>query len=179
MSARIVGLCGYKRSGKSRSADRLVDDGYQRLSFAEPIKQMLYALGLTEEHLYGDLKDVPCDLLHGQTPRWAMQSLGTQWGRMLIHEDIWVRAAGIKAKRHLLVGTSVVCDDVRFHNEVKEIHDQGGLLIRVVRAGCETSDHESERDIASLDADFVVINDGSIADLQDKVVRLIQIHGDK
>jgi hypothetical protein len=39
----------------------------------------------------GDLKEVPVDCLDGQTPRRAMQLLGTEWGRTL-SADLWINA---------------------------------------------------------------------------------------
>ena len=48
---------------------------------------MLYQLGLGEAHIEGALKEVPCELLGGKTPRYAMQTLGTEWGRDTDQQD--------------------------------------------------------------------------------------------
>jgi hypothetical protein len=51
---------------------------WRQVKFAGPLKSMCMALGLTEAHIEGHLKEVPCELLCGQTPRHAMQTLGTE-----------------------------------------------------------------------------------------------------
>ena len=173
MSVRLIGLCGFKQCGKSTASKALVSDGFHKLSFAGPLKGMLAALGLTEAQLNGDQKEVPCDLLGGKTPRWAMQSLGTEWGRECIDEHIWTRAFISQARRHLLAGTSVVCDDVRFPNEVHAIQQAGGKVIRILRDGCETSNHESEFHIPSLKVDAYFLNNGSVQVMHQKLFNVI------
>ena len=87
---RLVAFCGLMGSGKTYAADYLVQNfGYTRIKFAGVLKDMLRTMGLTDEHIEGELKDLPCDMLDGRTPRWAMQSLGTEWGRTCISENLW------------------------------------------------------------------------------------------
>jgi hypothetical protein len=62
--------------------------GFARVRFAGPLKAMMAALGCTNAEIDGDRKEVPCDLLGGKSPRWAMQTLGTEWGRKLIGDDL-------------------------------------------------------------------------------------------
>jgi hypothetical protein len=157
----IIGITGYKSSGKSVVARWLVDNyKYTQISFAYPLKNMLKAIGLTDEQLYGDLKEIPCELLLGQTPRWAMQSLGTEWGRKLIHEDLWLNAWKHTVASH----SNVVVDDFRFPNEAKMFHAMGAKTIRVIRPGMDinASVHESEKYISSLETDLILYNDASL-----------------
>ena len=61
------------------------------MALADPIKEALQVmLGLTHNHVYGDSREVPLDWLHGFTPRALLQTLGTVWGRCLVHPDIWI-----------------------------------------------------------------------------------------
>ena len=105
MRPRLIGFCGAAGAGKTHAATLLARDwGYSRVRFAGPLKAMLHALGLTEADTDGAAKDQPADLLGGRTPRHAMQTLGTEWGRALISPDcgcapgsappraIWIRA---------------------------------------------------------------------------------------
>lgn len=171
---RIVGLCGYAGSGKSTVAKHLVGNHcWEHRPFAGPLKKMLMALGLTDEHIHGKLKEVPCDMLGGKTPRWAMQSLGTEWGRNLIHPDLWTMAWQAALPNGACPG--VVVDDVRFANERLLILRLGGMLIEVCRPGVEqASSHVSEVGIAG---DHVLLNNGSIADLQRRVDWLLKLGG--
>lgn len=172
---KIVGLCGLMHSGKSEVAKHLANNHcWERRPFAGGLKAMLKAIGLTDEHLYGKLKDVPCEMLGGKAPRWAMQSLGTEWGRQMIHPDLWV----LIWKAGLPNGPcpGVVAEDVRFANERLEIKRLGGIIVQVHRPGLEVEgEHASEaNDIVS---DHIIINDKGIADLQRRVDWLLKLGG--
>lgn len=151
---KLIGLCGAIGSGKTFAADHLARDyGYSRVRFAGPLKAMLRALGLSEDQTDGAAKEEPCALLGGKTPRYAMQVLGTQWGRGLVDPDLWVRAWGHAAGRYLDQGLPVVADDVRFVNEATAILKRGGVLIRVERDGIadRAGEHESEGQLFPVD----------------------------
>src|SRR5262245_6513313 len=89
---RIIGLTGKLKSGKTEAALHLCKKGFTRVRFAGPLKNMMTCLQLTDAEIEGMLKEQPCDLLCGKTPRYAMQTIGTEWGRALIGEDLWVNA---------------------------------------------------------------------------------------
>lgn len=167
---RVIALCGLAGSGKSTIADRLVaEDGYTRVKFADTLKNMLRTLGLTDGHIEGDLKEQPCALLGGQTPRHAMITLGTEWGRELIWQNLWVNNWRERAKAVLDAGGKVVVDDMRFPNEADFAAALGALRIRVVRPGQQAGAHQSEAHAASMPCDREVVNDGSIAALHAQV----------
>ncbi|MDE2103130.1 MAG: hypothetical protein KGL39_38145 [Patescibacteria group bacterium] len=160
----LVGFAGRKRAGKDTAGAALVARGYKRLSFAGPLKAMLRALlmeqgvlpSVIEAMIEGDLREVPSDHLGGCTPRHAMQTLGTQWGRELIQRDLWVNAA-ITSARHS--GSPVVFTDVRFQNEVDAIRQAGGIVIRIYRPTLFRADeHESEAGVDSLFVDRELVN---------------------
>jgi hypothetical protein len=177
----IIGITGLAGSGKTEVAKYLHQYGFRRTRFADPLKKMLRALGLSARHVDGDLKEKPCALLGGATPRWAMQTLGTEWGRRLIWGDIWIKAWERSAKKILKKGGSVVADDVRFPNEVETIRSLGGIIINIERPGhnviaapvrkwwqfWRAKPHESEAH--RFAADFNLVNDGTMVDLFLKV----------
>lgn len=124
----VIGLVGKAGSGKSEVAHHLVvNHGYVSTKFAEVLKNMLRTLGLTDEEIEGDLKHEPSLILLGATPRWAMQSLGTEWGRNCIDEDIWAYAWKRRVSDIIADGAyarrGVVVDDCRFLNEARFIRD--------------------------------------------------------
>lgn len=104
------------------------------------------------------------------TPRYLLQTLGTQWGRDSIHPHIWVRSL-INRLSHDEV---TIITDLRFPNEARAIEENDGITIRINRPGLETSDiHESEIALDGYqDFDFVVENDGSLDDLSDKALEI-------
>lgn len=166
----LIGIAGRKGHGKDTVANILVADGFTLLRFAEPLKAMLRAyyrqhcvdLQTIERKIEGDLKELPCHHLRGKTPRHAMQTLGTEWGRGCMAGDLWVRSL---IDRYYVGGKPVVVPDVRFANECHAIQDVGGKVIRVeahdrVPAN-DHSTHESEQGIDTLPVDLTIDNNGS------------------
>lgn len=100
---KLLGITGKAGSGKTTASDHLVSLGWTRVKLAGPFKDMLRAIGLTDQHLEGDLKEAPCDLLCGQTPRHAMVTLGTEWGRDMIGGDFWTEISAVRSSRSIAV----------------------------------------------------------------------------
>ena len=172
----LIGITGAKGSGKDTLADAFIQKNFRSTKFAGALKDMLRTLyrcaGVNEvtieRKLEGDLKEEPCDVLCGKTPRWAMQSLGTEW-RNMIHTQLWsqIWESGVEAL--LLEGAPVVCSDVRFHHEAAAIRDMGGYLIRVDRPGCGEGDqHASEVEMGDIQVDVTFSNIGTISQLHTK-----------
>ncbi len=162
---RIVGLTGAAGSGKSTAAAYLErEHGYKRMRFAAPLKDALRRIlrgALLDDHtiermIEGDLKEVPQPVLLGKTPRHAMQTLGTEWGRACIGGLFWVNLM-----RHAIgalpAGTRVVVEDVRFENEAAMIRSLGGKVIRMEGRGGIAGSHQSE---AGVDPDMTCYNGG-------------------
>lgn len=61
------------------------------------------------------------------TPRFLMQSLGTDWGRTLINPNMWVNST----LSNLDENTTYIVTDVRFQNEMQGIADREGFNIRI------------------------------------------------
>lgn len=171
---KLVGLAGPKGAGKSYVAGVLQTHCYCcRVGFADPLKRMLMTLGLTRAQCYSaGEKESPCDLLCGKTPRHAMQTLGTEWGRDMISNDVWVRATLFEIYRQMKNAPAerpalrFVIEDVRFPNEAKAIRQAGGRLWEVRRPGRSYDPgHASE---AGLDESFdqVIVNDQDRAQLK-------------
>lgn len=173
MQPKLIVLAGVAGAGKSTIAAELVKHGYQVVKFAGPLKAMIRALGLTDAEIEGDLKEKPCALLGGQTPRHAMQTLGTEWGRGLIHPDLWVAAWQHAAQRVLAAGGHVVVDDCRFANELAAAMALGGVAVRLVRDGAGTAAHASEVGLADVTLPEVA-NAAAPAVVADAVLRFAQ-----
>lgn len=172
----IIGLCGYAGCGKTTISDRLIMKGFRRRKFAAPLKNMLRSFlrdqgvtdGVIDRMIEGDMKETPSHYLNGKSPRYAMQTLGTDWGRALICEDLWCDAA----TRDLESYDNVVFDDVRFFNEADAIRKSGGKIIRINRTGVgPVNDHASE---APPWADADVTNDGSVSDVTDLILQIFK-----
>ena len=175
---RIVGIAGHAGSGKSVVADYLMESyGYQRVKLAGPLKDALSAMGLTEREIEGDLKETPCDLLCGKTPRHAMITLGTEWGRDMIGPNLWTNTWARKASKLLEQGFHVVCDDVRFPNEADAVRALGGAVIRIERLGLSAIAHVSE--VQNFAVDWTIPNIGTIGELRRRVDEVLALASER
>jgi hypothetical protein len=166
---KIVALNGAPGAGKSTVANYLIKThGYTLHKIATPLKNMLRCLGLTEDHIEGHLKEEPCELLGGKSPRWAMQTLGKDW-RDMIHPDLWLMAwLNTKPEGNLIV------DDLRFPNEVPFFRAQGAKIIRIHRPSHTLRDTGHEAEKQDIPYNSIVTNNGSINELEiliEKVMR--------
>jgi len=169
---RLIGLYSPAPGcGKTSVADLLIE--HQRVAFAAPLKRavcnMLHDLGVAGVHYaYTDKEAIIPEL--GVSGRHMMQTLGTEWGRACIHPDFWVMIARAKAERIMKDGRSVVIDDVRFPNEAAMIRNLGGELWRIERPGVSYSgNHSSEGGLEDITPDRVIVNDGTITQLKEKI----------
>lgn len=152
----LIGFLGYKGSGKTLAAQALAEMGYTVHSLAAPIKAAMRALGLTDEDMAPARKELPLPFLCGCSPRYAMQTLGTEWGRNIIGQDLWLHTW--QATRP---DGPIVMDDVRFANEATYARKLGAKLIRIVRPGLKSIDmHPSEREQSQIEVDDTIFNIG-------------------
>lgn len=164
----VVALSGVAGSGKSTAAQYLVDiHGYTRVRFAGPLKAAMAAMGFQDEHIEGGLKETPSALLQGKTPRYAMQTLGTEWGRNIIGEDFWTGLWRSAADHIIDGGGRVVVDDCRFLNEAAAVRKMGGDIYRIIGRGGIAGGHESER--MDFIPDVVISNESDVIALWSKV----------
>jgi hypothetical protein len=171
---QIIALVGNAGAGKSTVAEYLqAVHNYKLVKFAGPLKTMLRAIGLDDEEIEGSRKEVPCDLLCGKTPRHAMVTLGTEWGRDQIGADFWSGLWQEDAAMHINSGHVVVVDDCRFPNELAAVQRMGGIVWHITRpdhAGSSIPTHRSEGTLADHYATMRgITNDGDLCALHLKV----------
>lgn len=165
-------------SGKSTIAEHLArKHGFYHLRFADPLKDMLIGLlkhySTVEEaycqvHEPGKKELVIPDL--GLSPRSLLQTLGTEWGRQLVRQDLWTSILERRA-RTLFRGSSVVIDDMRFWNELETVRRLNGEAWKIIRQDVFTvkTDHASEGELASATPDAQLLNLSSIEELLSNV----------
>ena len=168
MNQLLIGLHGLARTGKDTAATYLAAH-YALLSyaFADPLKAALANMfSLTTAHIEGALKELPLPAI-GKSPRQLMQLLGTEWGRNLVHDQLWL----LLAEQH--IANQLECDqtrysgivirDVRFENEARWIRSQGGYVVHILRGDAQqVAAHSSEARLHVADHDVVINNEGSI-----------------
>lgn len=176
---KIFGLVGYKGSGKTTLATMGAPENARRMNFAQPMRDMLVALGVPQIILDDKSRwNDPLPILEGKSIRHAMVTLGTEWGREHIGRNLWVNIAMTRAE--VIIAWEerpVIFDDVRFPNEFEAIRNSGGRLIAIHRDGLISDrTHESEQHIHALRGwcDFAIQNrddhpDRSAAILKDYI----------
>ena len=151
------------------------------VGFAQPIKAMTRALlqsaGVEQEevnaYLAGHLKEKPVPFAP-VTCRMIMQTLGTEWGRQTIHEEIWVETLIERVDALLAGGDSVVIDDMRFPNEYEALAEYGATFVRIDRpSALNREPHESEGGLEGWRFHHEITNDGSVEDLYGKINRIL------
>jgi len=135
------------------------------------------------------------------TPRWVLQNWGTEVCRNGFHDDIWIASLENKLRNST---DDVVISDCRFPNEIAAIKHSGGIVVRVVRGpepewydaavsrnrgpdGNSTwalsgrkleqlGVHDSETAWVGTKFNVVLDNNGTLDDLYQQVMRLVQDH---
>ena len=175
-SMKLIGICGPARSGKDTSADFMVEHyGFRRQAFADPLRDALTAmLGLSLVD-FTDNKEIDLTLV-GRSPRYLMQTLGTEWGRDMVNPNIWTRLA---SARLLQAGRAMtVFSDVRFENEAAWVRGCGGKVIFLERPSAPTvRKHVSETVAIPCPGDYTICNNGSLADLHKNLMRIMAAVG--
>jgi hypothetical protein len=171
----IIGLCGLAGSGKDEvSAILSREHRFAAISFAGPIyKAVSEITGLSPQELKDrDLKESPIPWL-GKSPRELLQTLGTEWGRETISQDIWITIALRRARQYEGSSWNVAITDVRFDNEAEAIIAAGGQVWRVERPGAglsgDAAGHVSEAGVAERLVSRVIWNGGDLDDLEEAV----------
>jgi hypothetical protein len=209
----IVGFVGFIGSGKDTAADYLVNfHGYRRDSFANTLKDAVACVfGWDRTLLEGRTKEARewreqvdpwwAERLNmpDLTPRLMLQLWGTEVCRTGFHDDIWIASLENKMRK---TTDNIVISDVRFPNEIKAIHNAGGIVVRIkrgddpewydaavsVNAGPNGNStwslsrvkleklkiHASETAWVGGDIDHTVYNDTTIDALFDQIKNLIQ-----
>ena len=183
---RIIAFYGQAGSGKTTLAEAICrrDDRFRRFSFATPLKEtahLWFGIPVVEQ----DKKEAKEKLIEGfekegLTLRRFLQMLGTEIGRDMVAEDIWVR---LLFRRVLLAkATHIVIDDLRYENEMQAIVNRGEeekvSIVKLVREGLgKPMGHRSE-DLSwesKVESPTITIlqNNGSLEELYDRASALI------
>lgn len=190
----IIGLNGVARAGKDTVAKVLHDIyGYEIKSYSDALNRALIALnpmvslnpdmvdefgnttalsvkdGWTRYAIlesavgYEKAKDQP-------EVRALLQRMGTEVGRNMLGQDIWVDA--LFKDRPLGAKWAIV--NVRFPNEAEAVWKRGGVVWEVTRPGFKPAlGHISDTALDAVAKDAYLHNDGTVEELAQKVITLM------
>jgi hypothetical protein len=164
----IIGLCGAAGAGKDTVAGHLaINHGFRVLAFASPLYEAVAAItGMTVNELRDRSQKEEVIEWLGKSRRELLQLLGTEFGRGMIRDDIWIR----RLMTDVVPGKKYVITDVRFDNEAEAIREAGGVIIEVVRpgGGClkpGAAMHSSEAGVDRRHITATVANCGTVREL--------------
>lgn len=140
----LIGLCGWIGSGKGTVGDILVYEySFNQDSFAASLKDAVAVIfgwdrvllegGNAESRKWREEVDEFWSkrLKKTITPRLVLQWMGTEAGREVFGEDLWVTSVESRLIKNQ--SRNNVITDVRFPNEVEMIHRLGGVCVHVKR----------------------------------------------
>ncbi|RZU35977.1 dephospho-CoA kinase [Streptomyces sp. BK022] len=178
---RYIGLHGFAGTGKDAVAKILANYGYERVAFADVLREALYVLnpivsyGYTGQQWLSEVVDhLGWDLAKREYPeiRRMLQVLGTEVGREMIDQNVWVNSVFKKLEE----GKKYVFTDVRFVNEHQAIDSRLGLLVKIDRPGYgPVNAHKSDKGLPDEWFDVRIVNDGSLEDLNTKVREMLRL----
>ena len=134
----VVGLNGYGGAGKDTAAEGLRLCGWEVLGFSDYMYKMAlilnpiifwYCIPFTMRFLVNWLGWTKAKRIPGV--RKYLQTLGTEAGRDVLGEDVWVNAM----RKRLKPGGKYVITNVRFPNEAALVRELGGKIYRIDRPG--------------------------------------------
>lgn len=180
----IVGFTGKMGSGKDTAADSVFCDF--RWAFAAPLKDGVKAFfNFSNEQMTDpELKDA-IDPRWEVSPREMLQYFGTDCIRTRLPGFFLqnMRMKFEQLKTHNAFDLIALVTDVRFDDEAALIKEHGGIVIKIHRP-CLSDDrsahtaHASEAGLSPGMVDFIVVNDGSVEELQVKIRQIIEKYND-
>ncbi len=189
MKPRLIAFSGLAGAGKDTAAQILTNHGWLHDSFAKPLKQMAehinptIELGVSYDGHGGNrvVSDLEHLLASGGwekakkviAVREFLQDLGVA-AREYIWQDIWVHSLEWRWEDANMEPT--VITDCRFENEAQWVKGVGGRLIWIDRPGLDkVNEHSSESGVCRDLADIILVNDGTIEELWEKVQACLTI----
>lgn len=153
----VLGISGKARSGKDFLTKAVVvPAGFLPISLADHFKISAAAKGVLST---GEPFDVDVEQLwekdKDDAHREVLQLEGTERGRDVFGEDIWVKHLELWFYKFKLYGfRRFVVPDIRFVNEVQAIQRLGGKVYRIIKRGGITNGlvgHRSELELDSYE----------------------------
>lgn len=183
MSNRIA-FVAKRKSGKSTAADLLIEQGYQRIALADPVKDASVSMLNAFLADQGQQLRISRNMLDRDKAQFRplLEFVGTTFGRdYLGTPDRWIRQF---ERRLSETDAPVVCDDMRLPNEAVELRAMGFRIVKIVRtesdrvaalldAGEPTGAMPSEAFIDVIVPDRLIHNVGSVGFLRIQIMQLI------
>lgn len=182
----IIALAGAAGAGKDETAQIMMAQLLRRepmvrirtLSFAAPIKEAVAAILNCSVEDFEDREFKESNLLESHnldtSPRIMMQLLGSEFGRNMIDDQIWIKTAQARFDAAKADGVGYMfITDLRYENEHKWVLENGGVVIYVDRQqAAPVAAHSSEAGLSRPPC-YVIDNNGTINALRKEAYELV------
>ena len=179
--AKIIAICGLKRSGKDTLANIISEHyNYEHVKISKKLKETCKILfNFTDDQMEKDIKE-EIDPRWGVSPRKCMQYFGTELMQyqiqnlLSIGKKFWINSLLNEIDLNDVNDKKYVISDLRFLHEYEEIKKRNGIVICVDRVktdqgnqgnqgnqGVEATEdlHISEQEYKKFDYDLIIKND--------------------
>ena len=171
----IIGICGYKQSGKDTTCNILFE------CFSTKEFRNIHRIGLFDAgkvSLAVALGTTVSQLNKAKVEHPPIRRLLQDWGdyqKELHGENYYIKCLEDKIKQTIEEGIPndthlFIVPDVRFPAEAAWIKSKGGIVLKVDRGAANLDEHPSEQNINNIIHDYFVNNNGTLAALRRDVV---------
>lgn len=187
MTQRLISFSGALRSGKDAAADYLVGHfDFVKMGMSDVLNDVMMVLNpWTDLDYERPRRYAEVVQIYGYTEakkdpevRRLLQVLGTEIGRNMLGENIWVDSMANRIRTALGEGEDVVVTGVRFPNELQMIRSLGGKPVWINRpseqAAPEHAAHASERSLDATHFAIQINNIGTLEDLYEDVENMLE-----
>jgi hypothetical protein len=188
---KLIAVCGEAQHGKDTVSLMIAEMFYyKKIAFADPLKKMMYALNpyvvlpdgtlirlakLVDEIGWDGAKKHP-------EVRRLLQYFGTEVMREYYGPNVWIDLARKEVNKY----DKAIISDLRFPGQAGEdgaeegyVRSEGGLIIKIVRPKYDNGvdkTHASESLLSQIKEDHLVVNDGSVRELSEKIIPIVEAY---
>lgn len=172
-----IALTGKSGVGKDEVGAMLTHRGYTRLAFADELRRAAIRLDPYIPLAHARVSVRLSDLIRRVGWRTAkdefpeVRRVLQEYGQSVreLDPEVWVRPVQAQVRQGTQWNMPCVITDVRYCNEVDTLRAEGAVIVRVERPGAglsgDAARHASEVELDGLEPDYVLRNDGGLADL--------------
>lgn len=139
----VIAVTGTISSGKDTFAQKFIENGYTKFSFADSLKSAVGVIfGWDRELLEGNTHESrkwreeidpfwSKELGYNVTPRYILQYMGTDVLRKHFNDNIWIMSLENKIKNS--ESDKIIITDCRFPNEIKLMKKMKATIVEIQR----------------------------------------------
>lgn len=133
---KLIGICGRIGAGKTTFANYLIEEGFEEITFAQPVKKIVeivygfdYDILLAKTQSTRQKRDEL--IIDGYNARTRMEQVGTMFRN--VEPNTWINVAKRKINELYTKGKNIIVTDCRYKNEIDAIRKLGGKIIVIYR----------------------------------------------